>query len=369
MSIEDAGVADSIAGSVEASDDVPQAVLDHIEETFAGKSDSLEQTGNETVSVPAKEIARRETVKKEQQSELVEQGLASEDAGVDPDAEPTETEAAGDETAEEGAEQAGEEPAGEPIPDLDPNLRFAAQHVGGLKDEEINELYQQNPTLASRIFENYLSAFSAMSRQTGLLPTQSPQPVQQATQRPQAPTSKIDQLIANIKEFSETNGEPLGEFVQALHNEVIAPFRQMQAELMVQKQQMIAAEATNTTNALAEKFSDVYGQGDKLNLMQQTNRQKLYEVADQLRTGAYQQGHEMSVKDAINRAHLIITADKQVAFGRQQVQKQIQKRSRQITARPTQRVKPTAPGQAKGELTAVEAYRQRAAELGMDIGD
>jgi hypothetical protein len=345
---------------------VPQAVLDTIAAVFEGKSDDLESTGEETVSVPAREVSRRQAVAKEQKDELVQEGLEDADSLE----APAEDAAEGEQTADEPAEESAEGEATEPVVDLDPNLRFAAQHVGGLSDDDINEFYQQNPTLATRVFENYLSAFSAMSRQSGMLPATSPQQTPApAAQRQAQTTSNIDKILGNLKEFAEVNGEPLADFVKALHEEAIVPLRQMQAELAVAKQQAVAAEATNSTEKLAETFSDVYGKGEKVNLLQKTNRQKLYEVADQLRSGAYQQGHEMSVKDAINRAHLIVTADKQVAAGRKQVQQQVQKRAKQITARPTHRMKPSSPGNAKGETTAAEAYRQRATELGIDIGD
>lgn len=365
MAIEDAGVAETINGTGPGTEEVPQSVLDNISETFSNADASeLEGPGEETVSAPAqREVTRKAAVKQEQKDELTQEGLEDEDE-----------ETAGEEPAEEGAEEgdaaaAEDQAAVEPTPALDPNLRFVAQHFGW-NDKQIDKLYKADPELATQTFEQFHNAFTAMSRQQGLLPgqgaSQQPNP---AAQRPQAPVSKIDNLVANLAEFSAQNGEPLGDFVKSLHDELVVPFRQMQAELQVQKQQAVAAEATTVTTDLAGKFPDVYGAGEKVNLIQQTTRQKLYEVADQLRAGAYQQGKEMSVKDAITRAHLIVTADRQQAAGRKQVQQQVQRRAKQITARPTQRVRPSAPGVARGEQTAAEAYRQRAVELGMDIGE
>lgn len=351
MSIEDSGVA---SGSDAAADlGVEQSVIDNINATFSeADPGELEPVGQEAEAAPTPD--RSKANRQEQAEELEQEGTEGE-------------------TSEEGKveeEPADETPADEQVIDaavepLDPNLRFAAQQFGWT-DDKIDALHAANPEMAVGTFQNLLSAFQNLSRQQLVPQAQNPAAQAAAAQQQQ---SKFEKLIGNLKQFEEVNGEPLGEMLRILHEEVYQPLRQIQAEYQVQKQQAVAAEATTTTGSLSEKFPDFYGKDDKLTLVHQQNRASLYQIADQLRSGAHQQGKDMSVRDAINRAHLIVTADMRVAEGRKQVAAQVTKRSKSITARPTQRVNPKSAGVSKGDGAAMEAYVRRATELGISADE
>ena len=336
------------------SQEVSQDVLDHISDVFA-----------QADGPSAREVGRRASAAKEQTDELVEEGLESEDpsnqTGEEPEAE-----------AEATEEQQPVEEAQEPTPKLDPNLRFAAQQFGW-KDDAIDALYSANADLATQTFENLLNAFTALSRQSGWTAAQpqnaGPQTAQPAAQ-PQASKSRLDEIFGGLKQFSEENGDSLGGFVKALHEELVVPFRQLQAEAVLAKEQAIRAEAMTTINTLAQQFGDVYGADEsKLTLVHNQARQHLAQVADAIRAGEQAQGRHMSVADALKRAHLIVTADRRKEEGRREVRQQVQKRSKQITARPTQRRKPGAAGSGRSDSAAMEAFERRAHELGVELGD
>lgn len=361
MSIEDAGVAGN--EGTDLGTEVPQAVQDKFDEVFSNADADSAETGVETSqSFQASTPSRAAAVAKEQRDELVQEGLETEDGVQEDEAGTTEGQA---------SEDAGQptEPVQEATP-LDPDLRFAAQQFGWT-DDKIDKLYAADPEMATSTFTNLLGAFTNLSRQMGPTPAQPPasqlpNPAAQLQQAQQQ--SKFQQIVSGLKTFSEQNGDDLGGLVQALNEEVYQPLLRLQAEAAVQKQQAIAAEATTVTGSLAEKHGEFYGKGEKLTLVQQQNRSMLYQWADRLRAGSDMQGKVMSVKDAIHQAHLILTADRRVAEGRQQVRQQVQKRSKQITARPTQRVNPRGAGVSKGENQAAEAYARRAQELGIDVG-
>lgn len=361
-------------GGLESSPPVSDELLSHIDSVLSPK-ETAEEVADEPAQTVNENVQRQVAVnRKQQKDELVEEGLETAD-GSDPENPESSAET---ETDEQSGEAPAEELAVDAPVDLDPNLRFVAQFYGW-KDDRIDKLFAADPELATETFSQLLNAFQAMSRQQGVgLPsqqqrTQTSAPT--AAQPPVTPGSHLEQLFANPKAFADANGEQLGQLLVGLQQEVYQPLRtamrqvaQIQAEYMVQKQQAVAAEATTATAGLAQKFPEVYGvDSAKLNLFQQQARQNLFTVADQLRAGAYQQGKEMTVSDALSRAHLIVTAGKQQAAARKEVRNQVQQRSRKITARPTQRANPRGAGVAKGEQAAIEAYQTRASELGIGI--
>lgn len=348
---EDAGVAGNDSDT--AVEDVAPEVLSHIEDVLS-KDDPTAEPPIETEAVPAREQARRAAVKQEEKDELEQEGVKG-------DGEEQDAPAAEETTEEEGQAPADEQAAEAAV--LDPNLRFAAEQFGWTADK-IDKLYAADPELATSTFENLLNAFTNLSRQNNPAASMTPQGNPAAQQQA---VSRLDKLYSDLKSFAAENGEPLADHFKAIHEEVIVPFRQMQAELAVQKQQAVRAEVNTVVNDLGKQFPAVYGSGDKATLVQQQSRQQLYTLADQFRAGASLQGKEMSVADALKRAHLVLTADQRIAEGRKQVVQQVQKRSKAITARPTQRRNPSAMGVSKGESAAAEAYERRANELGIEV--
>lgn len=369
----------SLTGGSPESTGVSQDVLDNIESVLSGADGAeLDLVGEATEPVkPAavtpptppspREVARREQVKREQAEELDESGQTgpnNPEGHAAPEAVETDTTETEDEP--EGEEQT-ETPASSAIPSLDPNLRFVAQQFGWT-DEKIDKLNKADPELAADTFTQLASAYTNLSRQY-VVPQGQPPAAPQPVAQPQAPASKLDQLYADLSSFAEENGDTIVErLLKPLRDEVIEPVRRMQAALEVQQQAAVRAEVQSTLSALTGQFGDVYGKDDAtLTPQQQQSRVNLAGIADQIRAGAKMQGRELSVKEALNRAHLIVTADRRDEAVRTQVRDQVQKRNRQITARPTARQAPKAALGKRSDNAAMEAFERRASELGIEV--
>jgi hypothetical protein len=369
--------------SSDNSTESSEAIAPEIEAKFAevfNQADAADAGGEQEAPVTQKapqfrpSPAKVRQSKQEAQDELVEEGLID---GNNPDGKPADGEEA---TAEEGEEQAeeqsaeGEEKPDDKTPRLDPNLRFAAQEFGWT-DEKINKLLTTDPELAEETFQRLADTYTNLSRQLLNPGTQQVAGSQETVTPAQpGPLSPLDGLLSPkaLAEFAEVNGEdlvekflkPFAQERQALMGEV----KELKAYVEVQKRQFIAQEAQGTMTKLSDKFGEVYGVGDKTTWTQtqQTARATLANIADQIRAGAKLQGVEMSVTDAINRAHLIVTADSRTADGRKQVKEQIQKRSKSITAKPTTR-RATASASPRSDSAALEAATRKMAELGMEV--
>lgn len=354
----------------EIPDEAMQAITEKIDEVFAkGENDVNAEPSNE--KLPAGEIARQQSVKKEQAEELDEEGLTGND---DPEGHGKKDETPA-EKEDEGKPGEGDETPAEETPALDPNLRFVAQQFGW-SDEKIDKLLKADAELAQDTFSNLSDAYLNLSRQ--MLP-QADSQVNPGTQpgsttaQPQATTSPLDTLLSPkaLAEFAEANGEeivekflkPFAQERQALKQEV----QELKGFVEIQQRRAVATEATTVLEKLSGQFADLYGK-DTLQLSdpQKQARTNLAGIADQLRAGAKMQGRELSVTEALNRAHLIVSAGNRQQAVRKQVTEQVQRRSKQITAKPTQRRNPATAG-GRSDATAIEAYNRKAAELGLEV--
>lgn len=369
----------------EIPDSAMQAITEKMSDVF-GKADDKDRSemglsGGKTtpkdtkdVELDAREQRRQSVVKKEQQEDLEDEGLTDPNSpeGIDPKAEKNIAEAKV-ETDKAKVEAAGAAPE---TPALDPTLRLAANQLGW-SDEKIDKFLKADAELAQETFENLADTYTNLSRQliggnaSQVAPGTQPQIT---TAQPQVEASPLDKLLspAALATFAETNGQeivdlflkPFAAERKALTDQV----KELTAFVEVSQRRAVAQEAGGVMSGLAKTFGDLYGvDTTKLSLVQQQARQNLANVADQIRAGAKQQGHELSVTEAINRAHLIVSADHRQQVSRKQVTEQVRSRSKQITAKPSQRSNPTLTG-VKSDTTAAEAYQRRAAELGIEIG-
>jgi hypothetical protein len=358
----------------EIPDAAMQAITEKIDEVFSkGDNDIAGQLSTEKEEVPAREVARRQSVQKEQAEELDEEGLTGAD---DPEGhgKPEETPKEG-EDAEEGEPADDKDGQTAEAPTLDPNLRFVAQQFGW-SDEKIDKLLKADPELAQDTFTNLSDAYTNLSRQ--MLPQGDSQGLPgtqpgSMTAQQQATTSPLDTLLSDkaLAQFAEANGEEIVEkFLKPFAQErqaLKAELSEMKAYVEVQQRRAVATEATTVLEKLSGQFADLYGK-DTLQLSdpQKQARTNLAGIADQLRAGAKSQGRELSVSEALNRAHLIVSAGHRQQAVRKQVTEQVQRRSKQISAKPTQRRNPTTAG-GRSDAAAIEAYNRKAAELGLEV--
>lgn len=354
------------AGGTENS--IPDAITDKFAEVFGGKDTEggEKDTAAQEVSAADTENARirRNERNRQAKEELETEELANEESA---EGETPAGETVQEEEVEEGKAPADEIEKIEPAK-LDPALRFVAQEFGWT-DDKINKLVTADPELATETFSRLADLYTTSSRQ--LLTPGSPvapgtQPTQNAAQSNE-PLSKLDALYNNLAAFAEVNGQSLvDEFLTPLKKELIDPVRQLMAQAVVHQQELNRNEARQTMGTLEQKFGDYYGQTDKpLSPLQQKNRTLLGETADQIRTASKLQGKELSVSQALNRAHLLVTADHRERAVRSQITEQVQRRSKSITAKPSQRANPKLVA-AKSGAKAEEAISRFWADKGVD---
>lgn len=357
----------SVSDSTAENSGVDQSVVDAINATFGGAPEENVSLANETKAEPAPlnlNAARLAKAAKEQKEELEEDGHGAEEENSVP-AEQAEDAAAEDDAEEPDEVDEDEQPS---IPEVDPTLRAIAKELGWT-DEKIDRLNGKDPELLNETLTSLSDVYSNLSRQYLQAGTQQFAAPQQGPPTQNA-ASGLDALFnpQALAAFAEANGDELVEkFMKPLYNEVIVPARQAQARAAVAEQQAVASEANGVFSKLAEQYPDVYGKGTALSAAEGMSRNKVAQIADQLRAGAKMQGRELSVTEALNRAHLIETSERRASDGRKQVQQQVQKRSKQITAKPTQRNNPAQASSRKTDSRAAEAYERKAAELGIEV--
>jgi hypothetical protein len=327
-----------------------------------------------TAAQKALRDARQKLAKREQAEELEEEGLTSVDEpdGVEPgkkavvsadDEEGQEDEAA--DSTDTGTEAPVESA-------IDPFHKWAAQQTGWTA-EQITKLEKADPELAAQTLKNVADSYTALSRQAlgNVAPGQitgTPAAPNQPAPTDAFPTPKLDKIIAGLKEFSENNGEDLANFVKALNEEIVTPYKASLAAQKVAEQAAQTAEADTAFAEVAKTFPDFFGKDNARNPIQQERVQALAQLANQIRSGARAQGKTVSVTNCIKQAVAVLTADLRATTARKEVVALVKKRSATITAPPNGRRNPATVG-GKSKQAAAAAYEAKAAEVGFDLGD
>ena len=313
----------------------------------------------------------------EAQDQHDEQVQAEEEAATAAEAEEKAREAAP--TAKQ-TKQAPEPvaPAEDDAGGLDPVLRDLANEAGW-SDEKIDRLYKADPELAVETFEQLADSYANLSRQLiGQAPGTTPAaPAQQPAQVPaqsltasQLPTLLSDEALTKI---ANESGTDTANYLKGIRDHFVAQnsaLEQRVAKFEQSQQQaedrVIAQEASKTMTALSEKFPKLYGKGETRTwTVEQFNRRsEIAVMADQMRSGAAKQGRNITVEDAIKRAHYIVSRDSVASEARQELASKVKLRARSVTARPTQRTNPRGVGQGRSDDAAIAAATEKMAEIG-----
>lgn len=335
--------------------------------------DTFGSDSDETVTDAS--ATRRRQRQEEEADELSGLDEASEaDDGVEPDEEQAEggdTDEPADKKDDASEAKQGQE-GDDDAPTLSPVLRQAAKRAGWT-DEEIAELAKRDPELAERTCTKLLKSYNDLSSEYGRLgaaaqqrgdATQAPQ--QQAPQQPSQPENFLEQIYGQDKAtaIAEKYGQ---DFMDDVIKPLLDPVREMMTEVQSHRQQAVADEVQGWFGDAGD-FAELYGADDSLSDTQYQNRQKLAMQADQIRLGASLQGVDLSVRECLDRANLQFAAEHLGEIERKKITRQVKKRSDRMTARPSNRQRSAAPGGGKSEEAAMQAYQQRAAELGVDVG-
>lgn len=90
-------------------------------------------------------------------------------------------------------------------------------------------------------------------------------------------------------------------------------------------------------------------------------------LADRIRAGSLAQGIDVSIGEGLEQANMLFAADHLAELERKRIKEQVQKRSRQITQRPTSRKRATPAEGGKSDAAAMAAYTERAEELNIAV--
>lgn len=258
---------------------------------------------------------------------------------------------------------------------LSPVLRQAAAR-SGWSAEDINGFYEANPELAERTFEKMHANANDLSMRYAQLGATRLNPQQQIAPAPApAPNSRVSQLDAllddaALKQFGEENGQDfVDKFLKPFKAEVYEPVRQMMAFVENQKRELLSQQINGVFGDFAKEDPEFYGDDKALTPEAKQARYQTAQLADQIHAGAALQGVNLSVKEALEQARNVITANRRGEIERKNLTQRIQRRTNRITSRPNARRAATtvADGAGKSEAAAMEAYAARAAELGHTV--
>jgi hypothetical protein len=309
--------------------------------------------------------------RKNQADELEEEGLQGPD-NPDGDELPEEDAAIVAEEEEEvkALEAAGEQKTTEQLAAektlaaFDPNLKAIAKELGGWAEQDIDDFIVSNPVLARVTFARIQAGYNTLSQQYARgvqAPAAAPQQ-SQAVATSGASPDVLNELLSNPKKLADLQ-EALGKDVM---EGFVKPLLQAQTRANedrafidgMRKEALVRDINETFTEIGGGIFADFYGKNGEVSQKQSENRFQVAQLADQIQAGAKLQNVQLSVRDALKRAHRIVTADQSAKVARQEVRSQVKKRSANLTARPTARKTTLSPNGRSDEaaLAAVADF-------------
>lgn len=257
------------------------------------------------------------------------------------------------------------EPTGEQEPEPEPGKAGdepkltqaeirAAIHLGWSEDE-VKELEQANPELAKKTCTKALESTNNLSKKFSELgktavekPAESePKPQPESKPKPKSidftaleKEYENDPIVGVLKQVVEQN-QTLAEEVNTLRATGIQTddkIDKAQAQQDAAIAQQIDAFFTRPD---VTEYGEVYGEvpkgfkdWDTLTQGQIKKRWEVVEQANLILLGAQQQGMDMSLDEAFERAHLLVTEDVREQTIRKKIKKEAVKRSKGITLEP-----------------------------------
>jgi hypothetical protein len=265
-------------------------------------------------------------------------------------------------------------PADEPKAIPDSHYR-AALHMGW-KPEDIGELYDKSPEVALKTLAKCYEQVNATSKQLGELG----QRARQMREQPAAPAapqpSRKEAVMKKLKEEYEDNPiiDLLGELIpdQAQPTPRQAP-ESPAPQAPTVDQEIAIRQQINTffTADEMDVFQDFYGatsQAGDWSLLtpgQRANRIEVCNRAQNILDGATMAGMQVSTAEAMERAHLEVTAPIAEQFVRERIVKSAQKRAAGVTLKPSGS---KTPAPAAGQYNKEEAVKEMGAELKKVLG-
>lgn len=244
----------------------------------------------------------------------------------------------------EPAEPAEPKEPGKPaIPD---NYYRAAIHQGW-KPEQISKLYENDPEGTLQILEktyndvnNLSQQFAQLGRKAREMQTQSVQPVQPTQPKPQTfdpekfkKDYEDDPASAIASAFAVLQAKPEAQPVQSI---------QSSSQNDEWSERLAAIEQLNSFFGAddVKPFAEYYGKSKSLNwgdltADQYAARQAVVNRADEILAGAELLQKGMTVREAVELAHIELTAPMLHKIVRQDILKSVQKKAKGATIRPS----------------------------------
>lgn len=259
----------------------------------------------------------------------------------------------------------------------------------GWKPEEIKEFYEANPKLATTTFGKIYEAVNRASRDFAAIGRARKEQTLKPKQQPkkeQQEDKKVEFKGVDIKKLrKQYPDDPVVELVESMQNQNKTLFEKMQdledtrsASISSQPSSIDNSAAINREAAVVEQqietffanddlkgYREFYGilpknstNWDSLTPGQKMNRWAVIEMMDQIKTGAVVTGVEMSIDNALRRAHLSITEPVREQVIRDDIKTKVTKRSKSLTLEPSSAAKSdNVKSQTKEDLETLTTER------------
>jgi hypothetical protein len=271
--------------------------------------------------------------------------------------------------SKDGEGEASEKPA---IPD---NYFRAAEHQGWTP-ERISKLYDADPEgtveFLKKIYED-TNSLNGQFAELGRKKIALEQAAVDANAKPQEIKPELD-LTKFKEQYEDDPAGAIFELMQSKQKPQEQPVAQP-AQTSQREEDIAVAQQLQTffTGKDLEAYQDFYGSPDKENPYdwskttpgQAANRQAVIVEADAIIAGYTLQGKQISNVEALDAAHLRISAPIAEQVVREKLVKQVKKRSKGITLRPSasQGVAATVKAGEKSEAKAIETAGAKLTEL------
>ena len=237
--------------------------------------------------------------------------------------------------AEEGA------PSAESVPALDVSLRYGLIQKTGLSPSAVDAMYKADPAGTLRILQQNPTAEQA---------------------KPSAAADKFSKAVEALRKnragFVDKHGEEIADLMEGLADRYGA-LEKSHTDMV---RESTFAERDRVTNGLGTQWPKLVGtSAEKLTHAQAQFREKMFNVADDLRNGERRRGGNMSINAALKSALNLMTAGMQKEQARGDVRRQVVTRRNRMTLRPGTRN--TAEPKLGKKETAMALYQERFHEL------
>ncbi len=241
--------------------------------------------------------------------------------------------------------------------------------------EDIEELVKVNPVLAKKTCAKFLEGTNDLSKkfsELGKAQVEKKEPESKVEPKPELKPEKKtidftalekeyegDPIVGVLKQFEERNNA-LADEVETLRSSGSLNESKVD-KAQVQEDAAIAQQIDGFFNRPdVVEYENVYGKiekdskdWDELTQGQVKKRWSLVEQANLILLGAQQQGMEMPMGEAFERAHLLVTEDVREQTIRKQIKAKAVKRDKSITFEPNSSVKVANSGKkTKAEIVA-----------------